>query len=374
MSNRIYLDNNATTALSQPVKESMIQALNTFGNPSSVHSFGQEAKALLVKARDTVATGLKVRPQEIIFTSSGSESMNMLLRGFFGPHPSGHIITSSIEHAACYNTVKALELSGCSVTYLSPGLYGAPRVEQVVAAITASTKLITLMAVNNETGVMTDIDAIAKVAKAHDIPFIVDGVQLLGKELFTIPEGVSAMAFSGHKIHAPKGVGIAFARRNFKLTPYLTGGNQELGRRAGTEDTAAICGLGRAFEDLSEVMPASCAQMRLLRDQLEGELLKLGNVVVNGEGPRICNTTNLAFLGVEGELLLMQLDREGIAVSHGSACTTGALEPSRILLNMGIKRSQAASSIRFSLSRYTTQEEIERVIDTTTKCVKSLRT
>ncbi|MDB6080745.1 MAG: nifS, partial [Chlamydiia bacterium] len=337
MKTKIYLDNNATTAIAPLVIESVIHAFSTFGNPSSAHSFGQEARALVVKARDSMASFLKVKPHEIIFTSSGTESINMLLRGLFGFYPVGHIITSSVEHAACYNTVQALEAAGCKVSYLMPGLHGAVTVDQVVEALTPQTRLITLMAANNETGVITDLEAIGRIALERGIPFIVDGVALLGKEPITIPEGVSAIAFSGHKIHAPKGVGITVIRKGGreKLAPYLTGGPQELGRRAGTEDVPAIVGLGRAIELLSHDGLHAYDRMRRLRDEFEEELLQLGDVLINGQGPRISNTSNMAFLGVEGELLLMQLDREGVAVSHGSACTTGALEPSRILLNMG---------------------------------------
>jgi cysteine desulfurase len=286
----------------------------------------------------------------------------MLLKGFFTEAPRGHIITSSVEHAACYNTVKALEKAGCRVTYLDPGPVGAVTPEAVKKNITYDTRLISLMAVNNETGVKTDIEAIAQIAQERGIPFIVDGVALLGKERFIIPDGVTAMAFSGHKIHAPKGVGFAFVRKSLKLIPYLTGGPQEAGRRAGTEDLLAICGLGRAVELLQTQLDSSITEMQRLRDHFEKSLLALGNVVINGDGPRVCNTSNLAFLGLEGEALLMKLDLEGVAASHGSACTTGALEPSRILLNMGFSQDRAAASLRFSLSRYTTQEEIDRAI------------
>jgi len=374
MKQKIYLDNNATTALAPEVVDAIVSALPIFGNPSSVHSFGREAKALITKTRDTIATFFGVKPAEIIFTSSGTEAINMLLRGLFAETPRGHIITSSVEHAACYNTVKALEQAGCRVTFLDPGRFGAVTPDIIKEIILQDTRLITLMAVNNETGVKTDIEAIAQIAKEKNIPFVVDGVALLGKEKREpIPMGVSAMAFSGHKIHAPKGVGFAFVRKSLKITPYLTGGPQESGRRGGTEDVAAICGLGRAMELMRDQLDESVVRMQQLRDYFEQELLALGDVVINGEGPRVCNTSNLAFLGVEGEALLMRLDLEGLAASHGSACTTGALEPSRILLNMGLSRERAASSLRFSLSRYTTQEEIERAVDCIKETVKKLR-
>ncbi|HXF28585.1 MAG TPA: aminotransferase class V-fold PLP-dependent enzyme, partial [Chlamydiales bacterium] len=213
--NRIYLDNNATTALASEVLEATCNALKIFGNPSSIHSFGQDAKALLLQARDECACFFAVRPHEVLFTSSGTEALNMLLRGFFGAQCKGHIITSSSEHSAVYNTVQALQVLGCKATFLNPGLFGAIQPEQLLEAIQPDTRLITLMAANSETGVKTDIAKMAKIAKDKGIAFVVDGVGLLGKEQFLIPEGISAMAFSGHKIHAPKGVGIAIVRKNF---------------------------------------------------------------------------------------------------------------------------------------------------------------
>ena len=372
---RIYLDNNASTPLAPEVLETVVAALSIFGNPSSVHSYGQEAKALITKVRETLASFLSVRSQEIIFTSCGTEALNLVLRGFFGTKPHGHIVTSSVEHAAVYNTVKALEEAGCTATYLSPGLVGAVTKEMVASSLQPDTRLITLTSVNSETGVKTDIKGIGKLAKERGIPFVVDGVGHLGKELFTIDDSISAMCFSGHKIHAPKGAGFAFIRKNLKLTPYLTGGHQEAERRAGTENVAAIAGLGKAIELVRDTAPHAQEKMAQLRDHFERELMsKLTDVVINGSGERVCNTSNLAFLGVagEGEMLLRLLDLEGIAVSHGSACASGALEPSRILLNMGISRKHAASSLRFSLSRYTTEEEIERAIQTIIKCVRKI--
>ncbi len=360
----IYLDNNATTEPLPEVIEAVIKGCCTFGNPSSIHSFGRAAKARLIHARQTVATFLGTRPDEIIFTSSGTEALNMVLRGFFGFRPAGHIITTACEHAAVYNTIQALEAAGCSVTYIPVGSFGAATPDQVTAAIQPDTRLITLMAANNETGVRTDIEGIARIALEHGIAFVVDGVALLGKERFQIPQGVSALCCSGHKIHGPKGVGFAYVRKGLKLQPHITGGEQEGGRRSGTEDIAAISGLTTAIEILQPILSETVATQRTLRDLFEQKLHAVcPGICINGDGPRICNTSNIAFPGMEGEVLLTQLDLHGIAASHGSACASGALEPSRVLTSMGLTRARCASSLRFSLSRFTTEEEILRVVE-----------
>jgi cysteine desulfurase len=231
-----------------------------------------------------------------------------------------------------------------------------------------------LGAVNNETGVKTDIHAIASIAKQANVPLIVDGVALLGKEPFEIPQGVSAMAFSGHKLHGPKGSGLALIRSSLSLYPLLTGGDQETGRRAGTENLPAIIGFAKAIQLLDEELPEATTRMHMLRQRLEEGLQQaIGPLVINGQGPRICNTSNISFPGVEGETLLIALDMAGIAVSHGSACASGALEPSRILQNMGISKTLSRSSVRFSLSRWTTSEEIDACIEITSSIVKKLK-
>ncbi len=375
MTQRIYLDNNASTPPDPRVVEAVIADLhNHIGNPSSVHFFGQDIKSRLSKARQTIATYLNVRPREVIFTSGGTEAINMVLRGVLFNNPQGHVISSNVEHSAVFATLKDLEKRGGAITFLSPGEWGAASVDAVRAALRPNTTLIALMAVNNETGVKTDIHAIASLAKELNIPFVVDGVALLGKEAFTIHGGVSAMCFGGHKLHAPKGIGCAFIRNNLKLIPQITGGDQEFGFRAGTENMPGIIGLAKAVEILKNELPEASIRMENLRNKLEKEIMaKLPNVIVNGQGPRVVNTSNLAFMGVEGEVLLTNLDLEGIAVSHGSACASGALEPSRILLNMGISPERASSSIRFSLSRFTTEAEIDHTIDVIVKVVSRLR-
>lgn len=361
---RIYLDNNATTFVDPRVVEVVAYHLkHTQGNPSSIHSYGQEAKAILNTARRKIADYLAIKSGEIIFTSGGTESMNLLIKGILNDSSKGHIITSGAEHSCVYSTCQTLQNQGWAVDFLNPGLVGCISPDAIEAAIRPETRLITLMAVNNETGVKTNIAAIGEIAAKNRIPFIVDGVALLGKEPFSIPSGVTAMGFSGHKFHAPKGCGFAFVRSGVKLNPQLIGGEQESGRRGGTENLLGIIGMAEAIQLLTLELVAASAKMEKLRDRLEqGIIAKIPSVKVNGSGARVVNTTNLTFPGVEGETLLARLDMAGVAASHGSACSSGALEPSRTLLNMGIPRREAESALRFSLSRMTTEEEIDAAI------------
>lgn len=330
-------------------------------NPSSIHFFGQQAKQRLEQARQTIASFLKVKPQEIVFTSSGTESMNLILKGFCRGVREGHAISSNIEHPCVYQTLLQLKEGGLDISFLPAGLHGAVTPEQIREAIRPNTRFIALAAVNNETGVKHDLDGIGRIALESGIPLLVDGVAWLGKELFTFHPGISAMGFSGHKIHGPKGTGFAFVRSSVKLHPLLLGGPQEYSLRAGTENLAGILGLAKAVELLKAELPSATERMAMLRDRLETQLLaKADPVVINGTGPRVCNTCNLSFPGDLGEDLLIALDMAGIAVSHGSACTSGALEPSRILINMGVPHEIAKSALRFSLSRNTTAEEIDQ--------------
>lgn len=375
MKPRIYLDNNASTPLDPRVFQVILKNLQgEIGNPSSTHYFGQQLRNQITQARHSLAAFFKVKPSELFFTSTGTEAVNMIIRGLFVDNFSGHIVTSNVEHACVYNTVKWMEKKGCAVTYLESGLWGAVTPNAVRKALRPDTRLIALMAVNNETGVKTDVPGIAQIAQEAGIPFFVDGVAWLGKESVVLPEGVSAACFSGHKIHAPKGVGLAFIRRGVKIAPFIIGGNQEYGLRGGVENVSSIVGLAEAVQILKNELPQASGHMEKLRNQLEqGILRNLSGVSINGQGPRVVNTSNLSFEGVDGESLLMILDQEGIAVSHGSACSAGALEPSRILLNMGVPRENALSSIRFSVSRMNTEEEIEQSIEIVTRVVMRLR-
>ena len=350
------------------VKEVITQLIQEdVANPSSIHAYGQTVRNQITKARRSIAEFLGVRPSEIVFTSGGTEALNLALFGLIESQGPGHIITSNVEHSCVASICEHLEKKGSEVTFLPAGEYGAVNKEQVLEAIRPNTKLITLMAANNETGVKTDIDAIAHLAEEHSIPFVVDGVCLLGKERFTIPDGVTAMAFSGHKFHAPKGIGFLVLRKS--LPPHIIGGGQEADRRGGTENVIGIIGLAKAVELLGQTNNRT----QELRDRLEKGLIDaLSHVVVNGKGPRIPNTTNLSFPGIDGDSLLMNLDLQGIAVSHGSACSSGALEPSRILLNMGVQKEVANTSIRISLSRYTTEEEVNYSLEQIIRIVKMM--
>jgi cysteine desulfurase len=371
---RIYLDYNATTPLDPRVLDAVVRQLQEeVGNPSSSHYHGQQSKNILESSRHTIADFLRVKTQEVIFTSGGTEGAFLLLHGIMEKYPTGHIITSDAEHSCVYQTVRQLVAKGYEATFLPTGLWGAVKPEDVKAAIRPDTRLITLLAVNNETGVKTDLEPIAAIAERAAIPLVVDGVALLGKEPIVWPTGVAAAFFSGHKIHAPKGIGFYFCRKNIKLIPMIVGGSQEFNRRAGTENLAGIVGLAEAIKILKQDQPQITREMLRLRLLLEEGLMRLGHVKVNGEGPLVSNTINLSFLEIDGETLLMNLDMEGLSVSHGSACTSGALEPSRILLNMGIPLAQARSAIRFSIGRNTTEAEIEQTIAIVTRVVTKLR-
>lgn len=363
--NQLYLDNNSSAPVDPRITQRLIAYLAqnsdaNLGNPSSVHSYGKNARKLLEEARRQVAQLLNVRPNEIIFTSGGTEGMHMLISGIIRLSPKAHVISSSAEHTCTLSALQAAEKGGWSATYLSPGEWGAVTPEAVLEALKPDTKLICLMAVNNETGVKTDIEALAKIAASRQIPFIVDGVALLGKELWSLPEGVSAMAFSGHKIHALQGTGFAFVRSHLKLSPLLTGGSQEFGRRAGTENLLGILSLGQAASILSAEGAQGVQQMLRLRNLLEETLMAhCPKILINGAGPRICNVSNLAFPEIDGESLLIALDQAGIAASHGSACASGALEPSHVLLQMGLHLERVRSSVRFSFSRLNSEQEVD---------------
>lgn len=368
---RVYFDNNAATPPDPAVIAAVTNYLETFsGNPSSIHAFGRDCRLVLTASRDSIAQFLGVRSNEIIFTSGGTEGANMVIKGFCHEPAFHHIITSNLEHASVFESVKALEQQGASVTYLSPGSWGGIRAADVEAAITPETTCIALMAVNGETGVKSEIEAIAAIAEERQIPFFVDGVAWIGKELFTIPKGISALFFSGQKFHSIQGTGFVFVRRSLKLRPLISGAAHQYGRRGGTEDLPGIVAIATAVKRVVETLPKAEVRMRALRERFETLLMEaIPGVSVNGEGPRVCNCSNLAFPGVDGEGLLLALDQAGIAASHGSACSSGAIEPSRVLVNMGYSLERVGSSLRFSLSRFTTEEEIEEVVRVIKKIV-----
>lgn len=371
----IYLDYNSSTPIDPKVLKVLIKQLEEEkGNPSSVHFYGQKCRHQLDQSRQIIARFLHAKPNEVIFTSGGTEGAALLLQGYLFQHPNCHVITSGTEHACVYETLKEFQKRGCGVSFLSSGKWGAVSPEEVLQAIRPETRLISLMAVNNETGVKSDIERIAAIAESANIPFFVDGIAWLGKEKIEIPSGVSALFFSGHKIHAPKGVGFCICRRSVKLSPLFFGGNQEYYRRAGTENLPGIAALAEAVRLLEIHQDEWIEHMRRMRDLFELELIKrLPETTVNGLGPRICNVSNLSFPGMDGETMLIHLDKEGIAASHGSACASGALEPSRVLLEMGLTQAQAQSSLRFSFGRTTTESEVHQAVQIIVRIVEKLQ-
>ncbi len=375
---RIYLDNNATTKIDPLVVDAMIKELTAPPrNPSSIHHFGQEGRKVLSDCRSQIASFLDVKSSEILFTSGGTEGMNLLIRGALDS-PKTHIIGSSIDHSCVYSTLIDLEARGADVTFLPVDTYGAPHPEDLQKALRPYTKLIVLTAANSETGIKTDLEKMAAIARSAQVPLVIDGVSFIGKEPLNIPVGISAIAFSAHKFHGPKGVGYVFVRSGFKLFPLITGGGQEKRIRSGTENLPGIVGMTRALTLIDE--DKNAATLTSLREFFESEILSaLPEVEINGEGPRISNTSNLFFPGVDGESLLIALDMPNrlnipkIAASHASACTSGALKPSRVLLKMGYSRERASSSLRFSFSRFNTLEEVKQAAEVIISLVRKVR-
>lgn len=372
----IYLDYNATAPLDPQVLQVYANELKEdVGNASSIHFYGQECRRKLEKSRQTIARFFNVKPREIIFTSGGTEGAALLLQGILQQNPNGHVISSKTEHACVYQTLQEYGRRGCSLTFLPVSMEGSINLEDLEKAIHSNTRLITFMAVNNETGVMNDIKAIAEIAQKANIPFIVDAVAWLGKERIEIPSGVSALFFAGHKIHGPKGIGFCLLKQNLKLAPFMIGGNHEYQRRGGTENLPAISALAEAVSLLERDQEEFILHIRKMRDLFEqGILSRLSDVAVNGAGSRrVSNTSNLAFLGVDAETLLVHLDLVKVFASHGSACSSGGLEPSRVLLEMGMPLSRVRSSIRFSFGRTTTEEEVAEAVERIVPLVSQLR-
>jgi cysteine desulfurase len=329
-------------------------------NPSAIHSFGIRAKHLLNQAREKAASFFKASPDEIIFTSGGTESISLMIQSL--PRE-GHIITTRIEHSAVYEPLKSFQ-----ATYIPVGPWGAPLPSAIENAITPQTRAIVLSLANNETGVLIDLPAIASLAQARNIPLLIDAVAYIGKEPLPSLQGVSALAVSGHKFHGPKGAGLLYHHRSFPILPLFKGGPQEKNRRAGTENLPAILGLAEALHILSQEQPAITKHLSQLRSHFEQTLQnQIPGLLINGDAPRISNVSNLSFPTIDGETLLLKLDLANIAASHGSACSAGALEPSRVLTEMGLDRKRVRNSIRFSFSKMNTMDEVNQAIQTLTK-------
>ncbi|MBN2479162.1 MAG: cysteine desulfurase [Parachlamydiales bacterium] len=369
---KIYLDNNATTTIDPEVLKVISQEKDP-SNPSSIHFYGRNAKKLLLNAKENIATFLQTKVDDLIFTSGGTEAVNTAIKGLALSNPKCNIISTNTDHSCVFNSVKYLGTLGFDITYLDTGKYGALKPEQIKEALKDNTKIIVISAVNSETGVLSDYESIAKIAQDTDIYLIVDGVALLGKKLFKIPKGISAMCFSAHKMHGPKGVGLLYLRSDIKsFTPLLHGGPQENEKRAGTENLYGILGFSKAIDLLKDHLPKAEEKMQKLKDHFENTLKTNLDISVNGEGLRICNTSNICFNGIEAETLLILLDQNGVLASHGSACASGSITASRVLINMGYSLNQAKSSIRFSICRNTTKEEIDTALNIIIKIVKEL--
>jgi cysteine desulfurase len=377
---RIYLDANATTPLLPEVFEAMRPFyLEHYGNASSIHQQGQQARAAVDHAREAVARMLHCRPAEVVFTSGGTESDNLALFGVLAP--GDHLITTTIEHHAILHAAQSLASRGVEVTFLPVTDQGVVEPTALLAALRPNTRLVSIMYANNETGAIQPLDALAGIAHAGGALFHTDAVQAGGKlPLDVSPHGflkdVDLLTLSGHKIFAPKGTGILYVRRNVRLSPMFHGGSHERQRRAGTENVPGIVGLGKAAEVCTEWLKTDGpAKLAALRDRLEqGILSQIDETGVNGAGtPRVANTTSIHFDHVEAEALLIALDLKGLSVSGGSACQSGASEPSHVLTAMGLSATQARATLRFSLSKLTTEAEIDEVLKLIPAAVAHLR-
>jgi cysteine desulfurase len=373
---RVYLDNNATTPLLSEVLDAMQPYFcEHFGNASSIHHYGQETRAAVERARESVAALLGCRASEIVFTGGGTEADNLAL---FGLSQSGdHIITSTIEHHAVLNACKHLEEEGCQVTYVAVDGRGQVDPDDVRRALRPNTKLITIMLANNETGVLQPSADIGRIAAEGDVYFHSDGVQAAGKVAIDVKQiGCDLLSISGHKMHAPQGVGALYVGKGTRLKPMFYGGRHERSRRAGTENVPGIVGFGKAAELASEALRCGEAEkMAAMRDRLEKLVLSnVGSIAINGAGaPRVPNTSSLCFSYIDGEALIISLDLKGLAVSTGAACSSGALEPSHVLTAMGLSPELARASIRISLGRQNTACDVDFAFDLIPPTVARLR-
>ncbi|HVJ28319.1 MAG TPA: cysteine desulfurase family protein [Vicinamibacterales bacterium] len=378
---RIYFDHNATTPVDPAVLEVVVRVLrDEFGNASSVHHFGQRAKGILDDARSAVAALLGGEPSEVVFTSGGTESDNFALRGVAEAlEPTGrkHLIATTIEHEAVLVTLKALARRGWTVTLLPVDASGIVSPDALQAAITPATALVSVMHANNEIGTIQPIPELARIAHAAGALFHTDAVQSAGKIPLQVRElGVDLLSLSAHKFYGPKGVGALWIKRGTRVAAILTGGKHERSRRAGTENVAGIAGLGAAAQVAMKKLPSESARLAALRDRIEeAVLVTVPGTAINGDrGRRVPNTTNISFEGIEAESLLIALDLEGIAVSTGSACSSGTLEPSHVLRAMGLSSHRTQNSIRISLGAANTEAEASTFLNKLPAVVTKLRT
>jgi cysteine desulfurase len=376
---RIYMDHNATTPLREEALVAMLPYLQEeFGNPSSLHAFGRQARRAIETAREQVATTLGTRPREIVFTGCGTESDNQAIKGvaYANRGQGDHVVTTQVEHKAVLQACQYLEKQGFRVTYLPVDQYGVVDPGDVARAITGQTVLVSVMFANNEVGTVQPIAEIGRICQERGVTFHTDAVQAVGKLPVDVAElGVDLLSLSAHKFYGPKGIGALYVRQGVKIDPLLHGGHQEWGRRAATENVAGIVGLGRAIELRREEMAAEVDRLTALRERLyEGIAARIDHVYLNGHPTRrLPGTLSLCFDYVEGEGIIMGLDLAGIAVSSGSACTSASLEPSHVLLAMGVQPATAQGSIRFSLGRENTEEDVDHVLEALPPVVERLR-
>ena len=374
----LYFDNNATTALDPAVVEAMLPFLTEhYGNPSSAYRFGSKVSEAIETAREQVATLIGAEPREIVFTSCGSEGNNSAIASALeADRDRKHIVTSSVEHSATKNHCERLARRGYEVTWLPVDSAGRLDLAEVERAIRKDTAIVSVMWANNETGVLFPVEEIARMARTKGAFFHTDAVQAVGKEPVNVADSpIQFLSLAGHKLHAPKGVGALYVNRRTKFTPFLIGGGQENGRRAGTENVASIVALGKAAELAGAAMHEEATVVRGLRDRFEEAILtEIPGTEVNGDrAERLPNTSNLYFPGLDGEAMLVLLDKENLCASAGSACTTGSLHPSHVLTAMGFSPERARGSLRFSFSRFNTDDEIERGLEIVIGAAAKLR-
>jgi cysteine desulfurase len=375
----IYVDNNATTMVAPEVLEAMLPYFSTYyGNPSSMHTFGGDVAGVINEARDNVAKLIGAQPEEIVFTSCGTESDGTAIRAAIESYPDKkHIVTSRVEHPAVKNLYEILAKKGYRATFVPVDKSGRLDIDYLYDSLSDDTAIVSLMWGNNETGVIFPIEEISKEVKSRGILFHTDAVQAVGKIPINISEtGVDMLSLSGHKFHSPKGIGALYIRKGTRFLPFMVGGHQEKGRRGGTENTASIIGLGKAAElAAAHLKDNGYDRISRLRDKLEQTLLaKVPNAIINGDPTnRLPNTTSVAFEYVEGEAILLMMNEHGICASSGSACTSGSLEPSHVLRAMGVPFTAAHGSIRFSLSRYNTEDEMEVILEKLPPVIERLR-
>ncbi len=374
----IYVDNNATTRVAPEVLEEMLPYFGElYGNPSSMHAFGGNVGYKIKEARVKVASLIGATPEEIVFTSCGTESDSTAVRAALQSYPDKkHVVTTRVEHPAIKNLGELLSKNGYRVTFVPVDSRGTLDLDYLYNSLSEDTAVVSIMWANNESGMIFPIEEISREIKQRGIVFHTDAVQAVGKIPVDVDKtGVDMLSLSGHKIHSPKGIGVLYVRKGTKFSPFMIGGHQEDGRRGGTENVASIIGFGKAAELADHRLTEYMVKVKKLRDKLEDEILaRVPNAMINGDKDnRLPNTTSISFEYVEGESILLMMDQLGICASSGSACTSGSLEPSHVLRAMGVPFTAAHGSIRFSLSTYNTEEEIDFIIEKLPPIIERLR-